>query len=520
MEQKPVIFIAFQEQDNLGVGYVAAILLNAGYAIQVIDFRIGTTAILEQLRRLEPLVVGFSIIFQHNIDQFQKLISSLRESGIQCHFCAGGHYPSLRPVDLLNAIPGLDSVVLFDGEWTFLELVKALESDENWKDICSLAYRENGNIRLNPLRPLEVDLDRFPPPARPPLRKFALEKKFATILASRGCVHNCSFCSIREFYSRPPGPIKRVRKPEMVVREMELLHQEKDCSIFMFQDDDFPLGYTKGKTWVTDFCNLLVQRGLHNKIMWKINCRTDEVDFNLLSLMKQHGLFLVYLGIESGTDQGLSLMNKRVDVETNLRAATILKDLNILFDYGFMLFDPGSTFQTIVDNLSFLEQLCGDGSSPVTFCKMLPYAETDIERLLIAEGRLKGTPGREDYDFTDPLLDRLYEYMVVCFSDWIGDHEGILNFGRWSRHMLAVYRHYLPITDSFLQLEQKVLDIISESNQFFFASARNLVSLVGSVQGIAEQQALQGIKQEIEYNHKIYGDRMNAALEELEGMVR
>ncbi len=353
MEQKPVIFIAFQEQDNLGVGYVAAILVTAGYKIRIIDFRIGAPAILEHLRRHEPLVVGFSIIFQHHIEQFHQLISILRESGIHCHFCAGGHYPSLRPVELLHAIPGLDSVVLFDGEWTFLELVRALESNESWKNIHSLAYRKNGTICLNPLRHLEVDLDSFPPPVRPPLRKFALEKKFATILAGRGCVHNCSFCSIREFYSRPPGPIKRVRRPELVVREMELLHQEKDCSIFMFQDDDFPLAYAKGSSWVTEFCSLLDQRGLHDKILWKINCRTDEIDFNLLSLMKQHGLFLVYLGIESGTDQGLSLMNKRIDVATNLRAVTILKELNILYDYGFMLFDPGR-YVPICHGQSFL----------------------------------------------------------------------------------------------------------------------------------------------------------------------
>ncbi len=172
-----------------------------------------------------------------------------------------------------------------------------------------------------------------------------------------------------------------------------------------------------------------------------------------------------------------------------------------------------------MDNLSFMELLCGDGSSPVTFCKMLPYAETGIERLLKAEGRLKGSPGREDYNFNDPVLDRLYDYMVICFSDWIGDHEGLLNLGRWSRHILAVYRRYYPATDPFIEIEQKVRDIIAGGNQFFLASARNLVNLVRSCHGVSELQALESIKQDIEYNHKVYCDGLNTAIEELEGMA-
>ena len=187
MEKGPVIFIAYQEQDNLGVGYVASALVNAGYDIRLLDFRIGESDILEHLRRLDPLVVGFSVIFQHHLDRFQELIASLRDHDIAGHFCAGGHYPSLRPNELMNAIPELDSVVLFEGEQTFLELVRALEVNGNWQDIPGIAYRENGEIVINPLRPLETDLDRFSPPVRPPAREFALGKKFATLLAGRGC---------------------------------------------------------------------------------------------------------------------------------------------------------------------------------------------------------------------------------------------------------------------------------------------------------------------------------------------
>jgi len=91
--------------------------------------------------------------------------------------------------------------------------------------------------------------DNFPPPVRYPVRQSVLGKKIATIMAGRGCVFDCSFCSIREFYSKPPGPAKRVRRPEMVAREIELLYNEMGCSIFMFQDDDFPVAKKTGSEW-------------------------------------------------------------------------------------------------------------------------------------------------------------------------------------------------------------------------------------------------------------------------------
>jgi len=464
--------------------------------------------------------VGFSIIFQYNIDDFKDLIESLREKGINCHFNAGGHYPSLRYDAALNIIPYLDSISLFEGEHTFLELAQNIYAGKDWKNIKGLAYKENGNIIVNPLRPLEEDLDNFPPPVRQPLKTYAFGKKYATIMAGRGCRYNCSFCSIREFYLRPPGQVKRIRRPEMVVREMELLYETMGCSIFMFQDDDFPVSRNKGKEWVTQFCELLASKGLSHKILWKINCRPDEVDSDIFSLMKNNGLFLVYLGIESGTDDGLRIMNKHIKVETNIKAVETLKQLGILYDYGFMLFDPSSTRESVRDNLDFLETICGDGSSPVTFCKMLPYAETKIEQELKKQGRLKGRPGFEDYDFTDDSLNSLFPFMVDCFSDWIADHEGLLNLSRWARYYLAVYQKYFPSNPQFYDMDREVQEIISHSNLYFINTVRNLTDIIGRKDpGKNDAQTLSNIRKDVAIKHSEYQLKLDEAIDKIENLV-
>jgi radical SAM superfamily enzyme YgiQ (UPF0313 family) len=96
------------------------------------------------------------------------------------------------------------------------------------------------------------------------------------------------------------------------------------------------------------------------------------------------------MGIESGTEQGLKILNKEMTAHENLFAVQTLKQVGILFSYGFMLFDPSSTFESVRENLNFLRQIVGDGSAAATFCRMLPYGGTPIRDLLQKEGRLRG----------------------------------------------------------------------------------------------------------------------------------
>lgn len=499
-----VTLVAFLEQDNLGIGYIASVLLQNHIDVRIVDFRASKERILEDILQTKPSVVGFSIIFQYHLSAFRNLIAYLRSHGVSCHFTAGGHYPSLRYAELLEMIPDLDSVVLFEGEYTLLELARSGGGKAKWKGVEGIAYRNGGRIVANSLRPLEGDLDRFPPPVRQPLREYALGRKYATLLAGRGCYHNCAFCSIRQFYSKPPGSIKRVRRPEMVVAEMQLLHDDLGCSVFMFQDDDFPLAGSTGEQWTTRFCELLVQRRLHESIMWKINCRPDEVQVDLIRRMKEAGLFLIYMGIEDGTDEGLALMNKRMKPETSLRAVDTIKNLGIEYDFGFMLFHPESTFHSIRQNLDFLEDLCGDGSSPVTFCKMLPYAETEIERRLRRERRIKGQVGFEDYDLACPALEQFYRLLTAYFEEWIGRHDGLLNLDRWARYSLAVCRKYGPGGRDSAALARILRQCTSQSNDFFIATARRLLDLLGDGGKGDTIAILPTIERAVRQNHLCY----------------
>ena len=132
-KRRPVVLIGFQNQGNLGIGYLASTLRKNGYEVEVIDFEIDSDLILERVKFLDPILVGFSLIFQFYITQFSSLIDKLRDGGIDCHFTMGGHFPSLSYEEALEHAPNLDSVVRFEGELTLLELV-AMTTGEDFRE--------------------------------------------------------------------------------------------------------------------------------------------------------------------------------------------------------------------------------------------------------------------------------------------------------------------------------------------------------------------------------------------------
>jgi radical SAM superfamily enzyme YgiQ (UPF0313 family) len=480
MSTHTVVFVAFKEFDNLGVGYLASVLSDEGYEAMIIDIRDGKAEILNLLREQKPLIVGFSVIFQYYIHEFAELIVYLRKSGIISHFSAGGQYASMKNEDLFKYIPPLDSVVRFEGEYTFLELVNCVYSGGDWRKIKGLAFKDNGRITVNPLRPPETDLDRFPFPMRSPLKSYALGKKVATILAGRGCVNNCSFCNNTEYLRQSSLPIRRIRKPGKVVEEMEFLYHKKKCSVFLFEDDDFPLKTGKSFDWIDRFCKELKRKKLDDKIMWKINCRPDEVDHNCFALMKNHGLFLVFLGIDDGTDAGLVRLNKHMSIEESIQGVNILKKLEIGFDYGFMLFQPASTFTSVNDNLDFLRQLCKDGTTPVIFLKMMPYFETRVEKDLRKDGRLKGEPGFWDYDFLNISLNHYYDYIMDSLAEWLSDGNGLTNVAKWARNYISVFSHFYRMTPDLRTISAEIKKEVAQSNLFLLDILKELAAVFES----------------------------------------
>jgi radical SAM superfamily enzyme YgiQ (UPF0313 family) len=449
-----VLLIGFQDQDNLGLRYLLSAVRKAGFRGEIATYTAEPAKICELVARGEPDVVGFSLIFQYMAPEFGRAISALRAAGCRAHITIGGHYPSFDYAEVLERIPGADSIVRFEGEATLVELMDRIAERRDWRDILGIAYRRGSEIIANPLRAAIDDLDSLAEPERADIDYRSRDLATASLLGSRGCPWNCSFCSIRPFYEAQGGRLRRLRAPRAIAEEMRRVHIERGARIFLFQDDDFLATGTRARDWASALAEEILRAGLGNRIAFKISCRSDEVRKPVMAQLAAAGLTHVYMGVESGDADGLRHMNKMLKPAQHLEAGEVLRALDLSFDFGFMLLEPYSTLESTVANVDFLDAFVGDGWSVANFCRTLPYAGTPLKTQLESEGRLKGTPFEPDYDFLDPRLDRFYDWMLATFRQRNFSNSGLCHILRalvFEAHLrLPDYRSFAPLDRAYV----------------------------------------------------------------------
>ena len=444
-QRTDAILVGWERQENLGLRHILSYLEGEGYRVRLVPYAPGAEdKVVRAVCEADARLVGFSVIFQYNLRDYGELMKALRKAGVESHFTAGGHYPSLRPENTLREIPELDTVVRFEGELTARELLERLDRPETWGEIQGLTFRRDGEVVVNPARPLIEDLDRLPWPARGEQVQSVRGIPMAPMLASRGCLFDCSFCSIRQFYGQAPGPLRRTRSPEDVAREMRYLFDARGVRLFLFQDDDFAAKTENQRDWVGRFLLALDRERLTGRIGWKISCRVDDIEPEIMTRCRDRGLLTVYLGVESGNASGLETLNKHATVEQNLRSMRILKETGVDADMGFMLLDPGSTLESVRENVAFLREVADLGGPPICFVKTLPLAGTAMEKQLAEEGRLTGDPLRPDYRFLDPRLDHYALWITLRFSHRNSAPNGLVETLRIAHFDQLVARAFEP----------------------------------------------------------------------------
>ena len=135
----------------------------------------------------------------------------------------------------------------------------------------------------------------------------------------------------------------------------------------------------------------------------------------------------MFIWVSNLVTGGLRHLNQHLDPSVHLRAGEILRELDVSFDFGFMLLEPWSTVASVRNNLRFLREFAGDGATPISFCRTLPYAGTPLETKLKAEGRLIARDFSADYRFLDPRLDIFYDWTLDAFSERNHSSAGTAN---------------------------------------------------------------------------------------------
>jgi len=388
--------------------------------------------IIKKINQSQPEVIGITWLFSTQNDCVNATIKAIKQTNKKIITVVGGPYPSANSKQILKDNHHLDIVIYGEGEITFKELLdKEIKDLEN---IQGIAFRENGQIKINPPRPLIENLDKLPLPARDlvPYQNYAkqnlyafiynrlnrwginpqknksltdklsslpfLEKFYyqlhnqkrkndllpkADIVSSRGCPNHCTFCAIHNIWQHK----WRMHSAENVLQEIDWLVNNYGIRHINFQDDNF----NASKKRTIEICQGLIKRKYNLTILAPAGAFIPTLDEEILTWLKKAGLNNLRMSIESGNQEILNkIIKKRIDLNQIKPIVQICKKLGIKTEGAFMFGIPGETIQTMQDTLNFARKMKFDRIKKFIF---QPFPNTELYDICVKNNYLT-----KDYD--------------------------------------------------------------------------------------------------------------------------
>lgn len=419
----------YNPKEPLGLMYVAAALKRERLAVEILDADISALTIdqtVAEIIKRSAKVVGFSVM-QRALPSVKLIVEKLRNQGLASHICCGGFTATLSARHILERIPGVDSIVIGDGEEVFTSLVKAIKDAHEWRHLFGTAHRANGGIVIN--QPAtKSDVDTLPWPSRDLLSVCMGKTNYATILASRGCYGICTFCSNQSFERLSVGSNWRGRNPADVVDEMESLVASHGVRMFKFNDPNLFGPGLKGRKHVVDICNEIIARNIGGLHLMGF-CRSNDLDHEIVGLMKRAGFERILIGIESANSNVLKAFRKGESLSTIRKSIDMLREAGISIVPGFMVFNPYTTLDTLSADLLFLDEY---GFTPTLSKSLRIFDGTPLQEIMARENRLLWRSPFEGYhEYTvDTVVAAIYMALKTMSVEWIDPlhkaYQGVL----------------------------------------------------------------------------------------------
>ena len=360
----------------LGLGYLAAVLEENQYEVNVIDcqtLRLTQQQFEAELSRQNADIVGVTastLTFWPAVD-VAKTAKKLLPNALAI---IGGSHVSALPEQTLATVPEADIVVRGEGERTMLELADYASkgSVKSLSSIAGITYRQNGQIAKTVDREFIQSLDELPHPAYHhfPLEKYSMAgKNYLPIITSRGCPFQCTFC----LASKICGTKFRTRSPAKVLDELEWLRDTHHADVVAFYDDSF----TFDKQRAEAICDEMKARRFD--LPWDCRTRVDLINKEILIKLRDANCQLIHFGVESGSQKMLDAMKKRTTVEKNAWAIKLAKEVGISVAISVVVGYPGETETELQQTFDFIKRTKPDF---VYVCQAIPYPGTELLEIL------------------------------------------------------------------------------------------------------------------------------------------
>jgi len=326
----------------IGVYYVGAVLRENHYDAEILNWHhINKTPerIKEVLLEKAPDVIGFSVLHANRWGAIE-IARIAKQINPSVKIVFGGIGATFLWRHLLDNFNEVDFIVLGEGEYSLLNLVKLIDKEDYGylEKVKGIAFRKNGTGSRTGDAEAIQDLDSLPIPAK--------YFEYHHLSSTRGCPENCTFCGSPQFWGRKV----RFHSPKYFVDQLELLY-EKGISFFYFSDDTF----TIRKDRVIEICKQILERGL--KISWVAISGVNYVNKESLYWMRKAGCIQISYGVESGSQGIRSVLNKKINTEQIRRAFDLTTRHGILARAYFIYGAPGESWATIQETIDLINEI-------------------------------------------------------------------------------------------------------------------------------------------------------------------
>ena len=419
----------------LGLMYVAAVMDKAGYSIEILDAFManfsprtsGDTVeigmpydkIKDEMQKRKPDLVGIANPFSTQVHHAKKVAEAAKEVNPKIVTVVGGPHVTVVPKEFLSESPSVDIAVIGEGEYTLLDIVKAQEGSKTMAEVRGIAYRHDGEVLINPIRPFIKNLDGLPYPAyhlidmeqylNPTKIEYrSFKPRALSMITSRGCPHRCCFCSVHLHM----GTAFRAHSPSYVADHLQYIVEKYKVKNVFFEDDNLTFDMKR----MEDICDQIIERKI--KFHWETpnGIRADRVNQELLKKMKKSGCRSVFFGVESG-DQCVSdnIIQKDLDLANVVGVAKICKKIHLNSAGFYVIGFPGETKENMNQTVDFALRLKREydfgmhlliatpsyGTKLYEECVKLGYLKRELTPRALAEVRqTKGQPLIETPDFS------------------------------------------------------------------------------------------------------------------------
>ena len=253
-----------------------------------------------------------------------------------------------------------DVVVIGEGEISAYEAVDALRLEKDLKTVNGIAFRNSeqkiiineprkvGNINDFPIINWDFfDVERYlkKPTVNVDRGQKREEMRALPVITARGCAFKCTFCHY-VFWNDP----YRNRKPKSILEEIKFLQKKYNVGYIEFWDD---LSFASAHQ-VEKLCNEIIESGI--KFKWNASVRVDlfsranltvEDSIRVAKKMRQAGCYEVGFSLESGNQEILEMMNKKIDVNGFFETVSIFKQVGITVNTSVVFGYPSESKETI-----------------------------------------------------------------------------------------------------------------------------------------------------------------------------